>query len=70
MTHLNTRQVMIAISVAIACFLPPFIGSATGLIASDIFVALGFASAFGSGLFPWGFTVYTLTSTVFRKACR
>lgn len=65
MTHLNTRQVMIAISVAIACFLPPFIGSATGLIASDIFVALGFASAFGSGLFPWVFTVYTLTSTVF-----
>jgi len=62
---LDSRQIMIAVAVAISCFIPPFIGSATGLIASDIFAALGFASAFGSGLFPWVFTIYTLTSTIF-----
>ncbi|HJJ47012.1 MAG TPA: MFS transporter [Methanocorpusculum sp.] len=56
---------MIALSVAIACFLPPFIGSATGLIAADIFKGLGFESSLGSGLFSWLFTVYTLTSTIF-----
>jgi len=62
---LDTTQIMIAVSVAIACFLPPFIGSATGLIASEIFISLGFASVLGSGLFPWVFTVYTLASTIF-----
>ena len=63
--HLTSRQVIIAVTVAIACFLPPFIGSATGLIASEIIGFFGYAAAFGSGLFPWVFTVYTLTSTIF-----
>ncbi len=63
--HLTSKQVVIAVTVAIACFLPPFIGSATGLIASDIIGFFGYAAAFGSGMFPWIFTVYTLTSTIF-----
>ena len=63
--HLTPKQLIIGITVAIACFLPPFIGSATGLIASDIIGFFGYEAAFGSGLFPWIFTVYTLTSTVF-----
>ena len=63
--HLTAKQVMISITVAIACFLPPFIGSATGLIASEIIGFFGYAAAFGSGLFPWVFTVYTLSSTIF-----
>ncbi|HJJ31293.1 MAG TPA: MFS transporter [Methanocorpusculum sp.] len=63
--HLTPKQVIIAVTVAIACFLPPFIGSATGLIAADIIGFFGYAAAFGSGLFPWVFTVYTLASTIF-----
>ena len=63
--HLTAKQTIIAITVALACFLPPFIGSATGLIAADIIEFFGYAAAFGSGLFPWIFTVYTLTSTIF-----
>lgn len=63
--HLTPKQVIIAVTVAIACFLPPFIGSATGLIAADIIGFFGYAAAFGSGLFLWVFTVYTLASTIF-----
>lgn len=63
--HLTAKQVMISVTVAIACFLPPFIGSATGLIAADIINFFGYAAAFGSGLFPWVFTAYTLSSTIF-----
>ncbi|HJJ47119.1 MAG TPA: MFS transporter [Methanocorpusculum sp.] len=63
--HLTSKQVIIALTVGVACFLPPFIGSATGLIASEIIGFYGYAAALGSGLFPWVFTVYTLASTIF-----
>ncbi|HJJ28490.1 MAG TPA: MFS transporter [Methanocorpusculum sp.] len=63
--RLTAKQMMISVTVAIACFLPPFIGSATGLIASDIINFFGYEAAFGSGLFPWVFTTYTLASTIF-----
>ncbi|HJJ47979.1 MAG TPA: MFS transporter [Methanocorpusculum sp.] len=63
--RLTAKQIMISVTVAIACFLPPFIGSATGLIAADIIGFFGYEAAFGSGLFPWVFTTYTLASTIF-----
>lgn len=64
--HLTGRQSLIAITVAIACFLPPFIGDATNIALPNMLTGLGFSlGADYWGMYGWILTIYLLTSTIF-----
>lgn len=64
--HLTGRQSLIAITVAIACFLPPFIGEATNIALPNMLSGLGFSlGADYWGMYGWILTIYLLTSTIF-----
>lgn len=64
--HLSARQYLIAVTAAIACFIPPFIGEATNIALPNMLAALGYVPGpeYGS-LFGWILTIYLLTSTIF-----
>ena len=59
--HLNRQQYLVAITVAIACFLPPFIGEATNIALPSLISDLQLPMS----MFGWILTIYLLTSTVF-----
>ncbi len=64
--RLTAKQYIIAITVAIACFLPPFIGEATNIALPNMLNGLGFfPGAEYWGLYGWILTIYLLTSTIF-----
>lgn len=64
--HLTGRQILIAATVAIACFLPPFIGEATNIALPNMLSGLGFSLGPDYwGMYGWILTIYLLTSTVF-----
>lgn len=58
---LTRQQYIIAITVAIACFLPPFIGEATNIALPSLMSELELPMS----MFGWILTIYLLTSTVF-----
>ena len=59
--HLSRQQYLVAITVAIACFLPPFIGEATNIALPSLISDLQLPMS----MFGWILTIYLLTSTVF-----
>lgn len=59
--RLNRQQYLVAVTVAIACFLPPFIGEATNIALPSLISDLQLPMS----MFGWILTVYLLTSTVF-----
>ncbi|MDU9375990.1 putative multidrug resistance protein MdtD [Methanocorpusculaceae archaeon Sp1] len=59
--RLNRQQYLVAITVAIACFLPPFIGEATNIALPSLIADLQLPM----GMFGWILTIYLLTSTIF-----
>ncbi len=59
--HLSRQQYLVAITVAIACFLPPFIGDATNIALPSLIADLQLPMS----MFGWILTIYLLTSTVF-----
>ncbi len=59
--HLSRQQYLVAITVAIACFLPPFIGEATNIALPSLITDLGLPMS----MFGWILTIYLLTSTIF-----
>ncbi|ABN06566.1 major facilitator superfamily MFS_1 [Methanocorpusculum labreanum Z] len=64
--RLSAKQYIIAITVGIACFLPPFIGEATNIALPNMLVGLGYTmGADYWNLYGWILTVYLLTSTIF-----
>ena len=65
--RLSAKQYIIAITVGIACFLPPFIGEATNIVLPEMLNSFGLTAADGGywNLYGWILTVYLLTSTVF-----
>lgn len=64
--RLSPRQYIIAITVAIACFLPPFIGEATNIALPNMLTGLGLSLGPDYwSLYGWVLTVYLLTSTIF-----
>ncbi|MDO5844274.1 MAG: MFS transporter [Methanocorpusculum sp.] len=64
--HLTGRQSLIAITAAIACFLPPFIGEATNIALPNMLTGLGYSlGAEYWGMYGWILTIYLLTSTIF-----
>ena len=64
--HLSLKQTIIAVTVAMACFLPPFIGEATNIVLPDMLTGLGYPQgAQYWEMYGWILTIYLLTSTVF-----
>ncbi len=65
--HLTAKQLIIALTVAIACFLPPFIGDATNIVLPQMLNSFGLTAADAGywNLYGWILTVYLLTSTIF-----
>ena len=64
--HLSLKQTIIAVTVAMACFLPPFIGDATNIALPNMLAGLGYPQgALYWEMYGWILTVYLLTSTVF-----
>lgn len=59
--HLNRQQYLVAITVAIACFLPPFIGETTNIALPSPISDLQLPMS----MFGWILTIYLLTSTAF-----
>ena len=59
--RLNRQQYLVAVSVAIACFLPPFIGEATNIALPSLISDLQLPMS----MFGWIFNVYLLNFTVF-----
>lgn len=59
--HLTRHQYLVAVTVAIACFLPPFIGEATNIALPSLIADLHLPMS----MFGWILTIYLLTSTVF-----
>lgn len=55
--HLSRQQYLVAITVAIACFLPPFIGEATNIALPSLISDLQLPMS----MFDWILTIYLLT---------
>ncbi len=64
--RLSAKQYLIAITVGIACFLPPFIGEATNIALPNMLNGLGYTMGPDYwDIYGWILTVYLLTSTIF-----
>ncbi|MBR6496823.1 MAG: MFS transporter, partial [Methanomicrobium sp.] len=64
--HLSLKETIIAVTVAMACFLPPFIGEATNIALPNMLTGLGYPQgALYWEMYGWILTIYLLASTVF-----
>lgn len=64
---LDKKQILISAAVAMACFMPPFIGEATNIALPEMLSSFGLNAGMADywNRYGWILTVYLLASTVF-----